>query len=222
MGVAMIKINISKQFLLSLIGIITVFTILFLNDLSAKMVGFWGSIIGGIIGGLFTYLGVRDTIRNERIASYGNNLKSILPLLLDMEKQVDDNYKELRKFNDILINTDFSGTISGRVLGEPLEGYQLHTKNLEFRLLQSCIVIDANTYTGVATTMSSIEDRFGWVIAILRGHVVFSEKPIHVETELRKFINETSADLDKLKKFLAEKRIDYNKEYLTLKETYKI
>ncbi|MGN1379181.1 MAG: hypothetical protein ACI4XR_02135 [Bacilli bacterium] len=45
------------------------------------------SIIGGLIGGLFTYIGVKITINNEKKQSDFENKKNVLPLLkLDTEE----------------------------------------------------------------------------------------------------------------------------------------
>jgi hypothetical protein len=53
-----------------------------MDNLSAKMVGIWGSIIGGIIGGVFTYLGVKLTIDYEKEKARESELTSILIRLM--------------------------------------------------------------------------------------------------------------------------------------------
>lgn len=212
-----VTFTISRNTLLVMIGVIILFFILFTNELSAKSVGFWGSILGGIIGGIFTVLGVRQTIRYESDRTRLNEFSLTITQLLDMKKQVEIHIDELMEFNKLFRHIDWTGKVDGVIIGNPLEEFKAKTNELEFRLSQASIPIDIETYKKVGFTFNEIKGKISWNLSVLKGWVIYSEEPINVPEELDSFIKITDKALAELRDFLNQKSNTYMSDYEKLK-----
>lgn len=132
-----IKITISNQVVLILIGVIIILCILFANGLSSTMIGFWGSVLGGMIGGIFTVVGVSQTLRYESDKTRKNELTLILTQLLDMSKQVKDHINELMELNKHFRQINWTGQVHGSIIGIPLEEFKEKTDIPALRIIVS-------------------------------------------------------------------------------------
>ena len=77
------------------------------KEIIAALIGVGGSIIGGLIGGLFTYLGVKKTLRHEDINKKKEDLKqayNFRPRLEIVSSKKCDSYDdETEACNDVIV-----------------------------------------------------------------------------------------------------------------------
>ena len=228
-----IKITISNQVALIIIGIVIVLCILFANGLSSTIVGFWGSILGGIIGGIFTVIGVSQSIRHESEKTRVNELSQTIIQLLEMKKQVDNYYNDLNElqlvFNqidwqiqkDLEIITNLFPT-RAEMLFSALGEFSKRTAEFEFRMLQASISVDVETYQKISERTLKVKLLCGRCMSMLVGEIRDGDgKSVKFGTfsnEVASLRHDASVTVVELQDFLIQKTSTYMQEYEKLKK----
>ncbi|PFL59881.1 hypothetical protein COJ36_28475 [Priestia megaterium] len=96
-----------------------------------------GSIIGGLLGGVFTYLAVLLTFKNERKNSYPEKLVT----LTEMLSEVEDVQAKLAKYFEDVKREDEGVAFVIR---------ELNTKDLDRSFLKKAVLVDHQTYKYVS------------------------------------------------------------------------
>lgn len=210
-----------RKWLVILLVIVASFLIVYgtfrgVDALTTKMAGFVGSVLGGVIGGLFTYLGVNQTIKYENKVSRKKELQSSFSLFIDMERLLSQSIKSLDDLHTKVFSSNLDDNESFNKLWKGFEEYREQVRGLEYKLLHNCLLIDVDIYRHVTGKMNTINDRFVAPFGILQ-FTTEGDTNEKKKEQLSKFMFKTRDELYGLHKYLRDSRAENTTKYEKIK-----
>lgn len=187
---------------------------------------FFGAILGGIIGGLFTYGGVQLSISEQRRKEYYSTLPRKI-INLDNLKNINSEFGDLgQKLYDIqtdieflLAESDYSSDFEAffendfdgiSTIKELFEEYNIEILRLSKEWFELAVEVDVETYTFLRSKIDNI--RFRGVKWIMFNFSFNPNGNFNIEKEFKNAIKNRNENLKEITEFLKDKKLFYEKQ----------